>query len=100
MELHKNLTLDPTSNPAAQNALASNPMAIPLNQLVKPHHLALQAGAVTVPTSAALFDLNNYSSRSKPLTTKLRATMTSPAQPPHGIENGSKTKAERKFAPY
>ncbi|KAI1280349.1 Poly(rC)-binding protein 3 [Halotydeus destructor] len=37
MELHKNLTLDPTSNPsAAATALTSNPMAIPLNQLVKP----------------------------------------------------------------
>jgi len=105
MELHKNLTLDPTSNPSSTaTTLTSNPMAIPLNQLVKPH-LAL-AAASAVPSSAALFatDLNNFSSqaRPKPLTTKLRATPHTAAisQPPHGLENGNKAKADRKFAPY
>lgn len=99
MELHKNLTLDPTSNPTAPpTALPTNPMAIPLNQLVKPHQLALggAAGQVASATAAAaLFDLNNYASRPK-LTTKLREHAAAGT----GLENGSKTKADRKYAPY
>ncbi|RWS17886.1 poly(rC)-binding protein 3-like isoform X5 [Dinothrombium tinctorium] len=104
MELHKNLTLDPTSNPsstATTMTLTSTPMAIPLTQLVKPSPLAL----ATVPSAAAtLFattDLNNFSNqtRIKPLTTKLRATTTGLSTTP-GLENGSKAKADRKFTPY
>jgi len=76
-------------------------MAIPLTQLVKPSPLAL---ATAVPNAATLFattDLNNFSSQSriKPLTTKIRATTTGISSA-SGIENGSKTKADRKFAPY
>lgn len=98
MELHKNLTLDPSlsanPNSATLTRLTSTPMAIPLTQL---------AAAVPATTlSGALFtshDLNNvFNSRNiKPLTTKIRAAPTTAS----GIvENGNKNKTDRKFTPY
>lgn len=107
MELHKNLTLDPTSNPSstatAMTLTSTPPMAIPLTQLVKPSPLALAATAVPASTATlfAATDLNNFSSQSriKPLTTKIRSTGTGLSSG-GGLENGSKNKLERKFAPY
>jgi hypothetical protein len=100
MELHKNLTLDPSLSANPNNStltrLTSTPMAIPLTQL------AAAAAAVPATTlSGALFtthDLNNvFSSRHiKPMTTKIRAATTSTGI----VENGNKTKTERKFTPY
>ncbi|XP_053204137.1 poly(rC)-binding protein 3-like isoform X1 [Panonychus citri] len=94
MELHQNLTLDPSSNPTSNAAttLTINPLAIPLTQLVKPSPLALAVN----PNAANLFDLNNFSSqtsRMKPM--KLKAGTQGMTTTP-GIE----TKADRKFAPY
>jgi hypothetical protein len=121
MELHKNLTLDPGSNPSAgggHQQPPNHPMAIPLTQLVKPSPLALAAASAGLPSSAtagsttaaaaaaaslfaAATDLNSCLSsqaRVKPLTTKLRATAV--GLPPGLLENGNKSKADRKFAPY
>uniref|UniRef100_T1KBT4 K Homology domain-containing protein n=2 Tax=Tetranychus urticae TaxID=32264 RepID=T1KBT4_TETUR len=96
MELHQNLTLDPSSNQmnptsTAASTLTTNPMAYPLTQLVGPSPLAL---AVT-PNAANLYDLNfsSQTSRIKPL--KLKAGTQGMTTTP-GIE----TKADRKFAPY
>lgn len=123
MELHKNLTLDPSSNPSSAAAattmtLTSTPMAIPLTQLVKPSPLALAASlpaAAGTTLFATTHDLNNFSSHAisgggggpsvrgaggKPLTTKIRATAGSSAATGL-VENGNKSnKTDRKFAPY
>ncbi|XP_067124568.1 poly(rC)-binding protein 3-like isoform X3 [Centruroides vittatus] len=98
MELHKNMTLDPTSTPASTSATMTStlttpsPLAIPLSQLVKPTPLAL--GLTAAPATSALFaaDLNNIASQSrKNLTTKIRATTS---------HNGSKKSERNKFSPY
>lgn len=106
MELHKNLTLDPTSNPAStHNTMTTtmsptlttpSPLAIPLSQLVKPTSLAALGLTSGVPTTSALFaaDLNNISAAQsrKNLTTKIRTSASS--------HNGSKKTERNKFNPY
>ncbi|XP_054162611.1 poly(rC)-binding protein 3-like isoform X2 [Oppia nitens] len=103
MELHKNLTLDPSLSAANPNSAmtrlttTSTPMAIPLTQL---------AAAVPATTlSGALFtahDLNNvFNARNiKSLTTKIRGGAPTHTTTTGIVENGNKNKTDRKFTPY
>ncbi|XP_036366451.1 poly(rC)-binding protein 3 isoform X2 [Octopus bimaculoides] len=83
MEMHKNLTLDPASTPTTTSLTSvqsHHPLAIPLNQLVKPMPY------LNVP---GVFDLNNDR---KHFTAKMRVGVTA---------NSALKKVERaKFAPY
>ncbi|GAB1610180.1 poly(rC)-binding protein 3-like isoform X3 [Argonauta hians] len=83
MEMHKNLTLDPASTPTTTSLTSvqsHHPLAIPLNQLVKPMPY------LNVP---GVFDLN---SDRKHFTAKMRVGVTA---------NSALKKVERaKFAPY
>uniref|UniRef100_A0A1W7RA09 Poly(RC)-binding protein 3 n=1 Tax=Hadrurus spadix TaxID=141984 RepID=A0A1W7RA09_9SCOR len=107
MELHKNMTLDPTSTPASTSATMTtltttpSPLAIPLSQLMKPTPLAIgltaaaaAAAAASSPATSALFaaDLNSITNQTrKNLTTKIRGTTS---------HNGSKKSERNKYSPY
>lgn len=106
MELHKNMTLDPTSTPASTSATMTtltttpSPLAIPLSQLMKPTSLAIgltaaaAAAAASSTATSALFaaDLNSITNQTrKTLTTKIRGSTN---------HNGSKKTERNKFSPY
>lgn len=128
MELHKNLTLDPNSNRDSTgaathlNLTSTNPMAIPLTQLVPQKqppssgvpvhpstqlsHLASAASALT-PSASSLFSTvvtdhhNSYATQSRVGGKNSLVTKSRPLTGPiHGLENGAAKKADRKFAPY
>lgn len=83
MEMHKNLTLDPASTPTTTSLTSvqsHHPLAIPLNQLMKP---------VPYLNVASIYDLSNDR---KNFTAKMRVGVTA---------NSALKKVERtKFAPY
>lgn len=96
MELHKNLTLDPTTTNPASSPHSSmpggglSPLAIPLSQLVKPSPLA----AIGLTATPLFGELNNISRKN--LTTKIR---TSAAAATAATHNGKKSE-RHKFTPY
>lgn len=103
MELHKNLTLDLTSNhPASTSGTPNNsnnsnnpsPLAIPLSQLVKPAApLALLASEMSQLSSAG--------QGRKGLSAKIRATSAAGAATASSAShNGSKKSERNKFSPY
>lgn len=83
MEMHKNLTLDPASTPTTTSLTSvqsHHPLAIPLNQLMKP---------VPYLNVASIYDLSNDR---KNFTAKMRVGVTA---------NSALKKVERtKFTPY
>lgn len=132
MELHKNLTLDPNSNRDSTgaathlNLTSTNPMAIPLTQLVPQKqpapssgvpvhpstqlsHLASAPSALPPSAAASLFSTtvvtdhhnSSYATQSRVGGKNSLLTKSRPLTGPiHGLENGGAKKAERKFAPY
>ncbi|XP_064597524.1 poly(rC)-binding protein 3-like [Liolophura sinensis] len=82
MEMHKNLTLDPTSTPTSfTSAQSHHPLAIPLNQLIKPMPL--------LGLNQGIFDV---ASSQKSFAAKIRVGASA---------NNLKAKTERpKFSPY
>ncbi|XP_023243894.1 poly(rC)-binding protein 3-like [Centruroides vittatus] len=106
MELHKNMTLDPTSSPASTSASVTtlstspSPLAIPLSQLMKPTSFAISltaaaaAVAASSPATSALFaaESNSVANQNrKNLTTKIRGSTN---------HNGGKKSEKNKFSPY
>ncbi|XP_064472083.1 poly(rC)-binding protein 3-like isoform X6 [Ornithodoros turicata] len=101
MELHKNLTLDMTSNhnpastsgspPTTTTTMTPSPLAIPLSQLVKPT-------AAAAPLALLAAELSNLSSSHghKGLTAKIRASAAASGS----THNGSKKSERNKFSPY
>lgn len=128
MELHKNLTLDPNSNRDSTgaathlNLTSTNPMAIPLTQLVPqkqppssgvPVHPSTQlshlASALPPSAAASLFSTtvvtdhhnSSFATQSRVGGKNSLVTKSRPLTGPiHGLENGGAKKADRKFAPY
>ncbi|XP_042143980.1 poly(rC)-binding protein 3-like isoform X1 [Ixodes scapularis] len=112
MELHKNLTLDLTSNHPASTSgtlppnnnntttTTPSPLAIPLSQLVKP--------ASAAPLALLANELSNLSSAAgqgrKALTPKIRgssvANSAAAAAGATASHNGSKKSERNKFSPY